>query len=161
MLEIEKRNTCGPTRAGKRHVPSRMRSFAALSSLVHASRGSRSRGGGRTPQRQPARPVDPEEAVPAAASCNNRLCRRSPIAASAANLQPNLSFRLKCRFGLTVGGGRPALIERPRPTLGPKSRSAVRTSASSADPFLEDAGAGPSSEREACSGVSAPRRSSL
>jgi len=126
MLEIEKRNTCGPTRAGKRHVSFADAVFCRAQFIgsclswkplerrwphpaATAGPPGRSGGGG-----------------PGCRQLQQRLCRRSPIAASAANFQPNFSFRLKCRFGLTVGGGRPALIERPRPTLGPKSRSAVR-----------------------------------
>jgi hypothetical protein len=156
MLEIEKRNTFGQTRAGKWHVPSWMRSFAALGSLVHAAREADREKVAAPPRRRPARPVDPEEALPAAASCNNRLSRRSPFATPAANLQPNLASRLKFRSGPAVAGGRPALLERPRPR---KADQPSAPPASSRGPFLQGAEAGPSSEREACSPLSAPARS--
>jgi hypothetical protein len=75
------------------------------------------------PRRRPARPIDPQEGTPAAAICNNRLCRRSPTAIPAANYVQQicnfLASRLKCR---SASGGRrrpAALLERPHPTLGP------------------------------------------
>jgi hypothetical protein len=116
MLEIDTHNTCGPARAEKRHLPFGMRSFAALSSVGSAARESaREEVAAPHGNGPPARSIR-RKALPVAASCNNRLCRGLPIVAHAANLQLRLSFRLKCR----LARGRLALLERPRPTLGPE-----------------------------------------
>jgi hypothetical protein len=66
-----------------------------------------------------------------AASCNKQLRRRSPVIASAANLEQNFAFRLKRPFG-PAAGEIALLFERQPPALRPEgfgeSRSAICTS---------------------------------